>query len=66
MEDSTKKFNKNLFIVPCYLAKGLEFDSVISYTSIDNKYALEEKYLYYVALIKCQHELVIYNEPDLF
>ena len=66
MEDSTKKFNKNLVIVPCYLAKGLEFDSVISYTSIDNKYALEEKYLYYVALTRCQHELVIYNEPDLF
>ena len=66
MEDSTKKFNKNLVIVPCYLAKGLEFDSVISYTSIDNKYTLEEKYLYYVALTRCQHELVIYNEPDLF
>lgn len=53
MEDSTKKFNKNLVIVPCYLAKGLEFDSVISYTSIDNKYTLEEKYLYYVALTRC-------------
>ena len=61
MEDSDKKFNKNLVIVPSYLAKGLEFDSVISYTSKNNCYTEKEKYLLYVVLTRCQHELVIYN-----
>lgn len=63
MEDSDKEFNKNLVIVPSYLAKGLEFDSVISYTDKDNKYTSEEKYLFYVVCTRCQHELIIYNAP---
>ena len=66
MEESSKEFNKNLVIVPCYLAKGLEFDSVISYTNKDNRYTEKEKYLYYVALTRCQHELIIYNEPFFY
>ena len=63
MEESNKKFNKNLVIVPSYLAKGLEFDSVISYTDKDNIYTNEEKYLFYVVATRCQHELIIYNAP---
>lgn len=66
MEDSDKEFNKNLVIVPSYLAKGLEFDSVISYTDKDNKYTSEEKYLFYVVCTRCQHELIIYNAPNNF
>lgn len=63
MEDKDKKFNKNLVIVPSYLAKGLEFDSVISYTYKDNMYTKKERYLYYVVATRCQHELIIYNAP---
>lgn len=63
MEDKDNKFNKNLVIVPSYLAKGLEFDSVISYTSKDNMYTKKERYLYYVVATRCQHELIIYNAP---
>lgn len=63
MEDSDKEFNKNLVIVPSYLAKGLEFDSVISYTDKNNKYTSDEKYLFYVVCTRCQHELIIYNAP---
>ena len=63
MEDKDKKFNKNFVIVPSYLAKGLEFDSVISYTSKDNMYTKKERYLYYVVATRCQHELIIYNAP---
>lgn len=66
MEDSSKKFNKNLVIVPSYLAKGLEFDSVISYTDKHNIYTKEEKYLFYVVATRCQHELIIYNAPNKF
>ncbi len=63
MEDSDKEFNKDLVIVPSYLAKGLEFDSVISYTDEDNKYTKDERYLFYVVCTRCQHELIVYNAP---
>lgn len=66
MEDSDKEFNKDLVIVPSYLAKGLEFDSVISYTDKDNIYTKDERYLFYVVCTRCQHELVIYNAPQDF
>lgn len=64
MEESNKEFNKNLVVVPSYLSKGLEFDSVISYTDENNIYTKKEKYLFYVVATRCQHELIIYNEPN--
>lgn len=64
MEESNKEFNKNLVVVPSYLSKGLEFDSVISYTDANNIYTKKEKYLFYVVTTRCQHELIIYNEPN--
>ena len=45
-----------------YMAKGLEFDSVIIYTDKDNKYTNDEKYLYYVAITRAQHKLIVYNQ----
>lgn len=62
LESDTEKFNRNLIVVPSYTAKGLEFDSVIIYTDKDNKYTKEEKYLYYVACTRCQHQLIVYNQ----
>lgn len=59
--NNSSKFNRNLIIIPSYLSKGLEFDSVISYTSKNNLYTKREKYLYYVVLTRCQHELIVYN-----
>ena len=44
------------------MAKGLEFDETIVYTTKDNKYTEEEKYLYYVACTRAQHQLIIYNQ----
>lgn len=64
MEDNSKDFNKNLVIVPSYLSKGLEFDSVISYTDKSNIYTEKEKYLFYVVATRCQHELIVYNAPS--
>lgn len=63
MEESNKEFNKNLVVVPSYLSKGLEFDSVISYTDANNIYTKKEKYLFYVVATRSQHELIIYNAP---
>ena len=59
---STKEFNKKMIIIPSYMAKGLEFDETIVYTTKDNKYTEEEKYLYYVACTRAQHQLIIYNQ----
>lgn len=62
LETKTEKFNRDLVIVPSYIAKGLEFDSVILYTWKENQYTEKEKYLYYVACTRAQHQLVIYNQ----
>lgn len=57
----TKGFKKELIVIPTYLAKGLEFDAVIVYNKPSNKYSEKDKYLYYVACTRAQHELIIYN-----
>lgn len=62
LESNTKKFNRDLVIIPSYIAKGLEFDSVIIYTRKENPYKEAEKYLYYVSCTRAQHELIIYNQ----
>ena len=59
---TTKEFNKKQIIIPAYIAKGLEFDETIVYTSPNNKFTEEEKYLYYVACTRAQHQLIIYNQ----
>ena len=57
----TKNFKRDLILVPAYLAKGLEFDSVILYNDRDNSYKSNERNLLYVACTRAQHELYIYN-----
>lgn len=62
---TTKEFNKKMVIIPSYIAKGLEFDETIVYTSKENKYTSGEKYLYYVACTRAQHQLIIYNQEEI-
>lgn len=59
--DENKSFNKNLVIVPSYLSKGLEFDSVIAYTDKNDLYTSLERYLFYVVITRAMHELIVYN-----
>ena len=47
--DGFGHIKRDLVVVPSYVAKGLEFDSVIIYTDEDNKYQEKDKYLFYVA-----------------
>ncbi len=61
VDATTKGFTKNLIIVPAYVSKGLEFDSVIIYNDRNNSYRKNERNLLYVACTRCQHELYIYN-----
>lgn len=62
IDNNSKKFNRDFVVVPVYMAKGLEFNSVIIYTNKDNKYTSSEKYLYYVAITRAQHKLIVYNQ----
>ena len=59
--DGFSHIKRDLVIMPSYVAKGLEFDSVISYNKENNKYKNEDKYLYYVTCTRAQHNLIIYN-----
>ena len=59
--DGYSHIKRDLVVVPSYIAKGLEFDSVIVYTDEDNKYKENEKYLFYVACTRAQHNLIIYR-----
>ena len=61
IDANTKEFNKELLIIPAYLAKGLEFDSVIVYQDETSKYTKEEKNLLYVSCTRAQHELIVYE-----
>ena len=62
IDNGLKKFNREFVVVPVYMAKGLEFDSVIIYTDKDNKYIEDERYLYYVSITRAQHKLIVYNQ----
>ena len=62
LNSNTVDFDKRLVIVPVYIAKGLEFDASIIYTNIGDKYTSDEKYLYYVACTRTQHQLIVYNQ----
>ena len=64
ISNSVKKFNRKYVVIPVYMAKGLEFDSVIIYTDKTNKYTQEEKHLYYVAITRAQHKLIVFNQKD--
>lgn len=59
--DGYGHIKRDLVVLPAYIAKGLEFDSVISYNDQDNKYEDKDRYLFYVACTRAQHNLIIYN-----
>lgn len=61
VDANSKSFHKELIIIPAYVSKGLEFDSVIIYNNRNNTYKTNERNLLYVACTRCQHELYIYN-----
>ena len=62
--DGYSHIKRDLVVVPSYIAKGLEFDSVIVYNDENNKYKENERYLFYVACTRAQHNLIIYNGEE--
>lgn len=64
IENGSKKFSRELVVLPSYMAKGLEFDGTIIYTDKNNPYTYDERYLYYVSCTRSQHNLIIYNQKE--
>lgn len=62
--DETTIFNNDFIIIPAYLAKGLEFESVLLYQNEHHYYTDSEKNLYYVGVTRAQHELIVYDIPS--
>lgn len=56
VNDEIDNYNRNLVIMPVFISKGLEFDSVIIINNFSN-----DKYLYYIAVTRAQHELIVFN-----
>lgn len=65
ISNKTKKASNNIVILPSYIAKGLEFDGVISYSSKENPYLEKDKHLFYVVCTRAQHSLTVYNQKRL-
>lgn len=61
IESTTTEFNKELVVLPAYIAKGLEFDSVIVYSDSKSFFNNKERNLLYVACTRAQHELIVYS-----
>jgi len=62
INSNNDKYDRSLIVIPSYLSKGLEFDSTIIYTNINNKYTENEKNLFYVSCTRSQHRLIVYNQ----
>lgn len=62
MNQNSEEYKRDLIILPSYIAKGLEFDAVIIYTDKAHPYTDKEKYLFYVACTRAQHQLIVYNQ----
>ena len=62
INQKSEEIVRDLVILPSYISKGLEYDAVIIYTSVFNYYTIDEKYLFYVACTRSQHQLIIYNQ----
>lgn len=59
-----KEYKSGIVILPCYLAKGLEFDAVLIANANKNEYMENELdiKLLYVAMTRPLHKLYIYSE----
>ena len=61
-----RKFKEGIVIIPSYLVKGLEFDSVIVYLDLENNYNREnERKLLYTICTRALHQLYIYYTDKL-
>lgn len=68
IDGKNTEYNGGLCIIPCYLAKGLEFDSVLILNASETVYNSEnisDMKLLYVAMTRALHELTILYQGEL-
>jgi DNA helicase II / ATP-dependent DNA helicase PcrA len=53
------EINKGIALIPSYLAKGLEFDSVIAVVLSEKEYMFEEDQLFYTVCTRALHKLEV-------
>lgn len=62
----TLSFKKGIYVIPSYLAKGLEFDAVILSDASKEQYFKEsERKLFYTACTRAMHELHLYSVGEV-
>jgi len=67
IKTGTEEELSGIFIIPVYLAKGLEFDAVlICDANSENYSAKEDKKLLYVASTRALHHLGVYGVGEMF
>ncbi|WP_173918917.1 RNA polymerase recycling motor HelD [Halobacillus sp. Marseille-Q1614] len=69
VKKSTDEYEQGVIVIPAYLAKGIEFDSVIIYNASQQVYGDESlRRLFYTACTRAMHHLHIYSvgEPSPF
>ncbi|GAF13650.1 ATP-dependent DNA helicase [Bacillus sp. JCM 19045] len=60
------EYKEGVVVLPVYLAKGIEFDSVIVYDASDSQYSTDqERYHLYTACTRAMHELVLFSQGSL-
>ncbi|MFD2116095.1 RNA polymerase recycling motor HelD [Paenibacillus yanchengensis] len=61
IDKETASFDKGIAVIPVYLAKGVEFDTVIVHNASAEYYSKEaDKWLFYTACTRAMHELSIF------
>ncbi|MFC4402726.1 RNA polymerase recycling motor HelD [Gracilibacillus xinjiangensis] len=62
MTQETHTFNKGIVVIPAYLAKGIEFDSVVIADASDENYHNDlERNLFYTACTRAMHHLALFS-----
>lgn len=64
IDESGANIVTGVFIIPIYLAKGLEFDSVFVYGMNPNSKDDDERKLLYIACTRALHRLIIFKSAD--
>ncbi|MFB5661243.1 RNA polymerase recycling motor HelD [Alteribacillus sp. HJP-4] len=69
VKKNTEEYEQGVVVIPAYLAKGIEFDTVIIYNASSQIYGEESlRRLFYTACTRAMHHLHIYSvgEPSPF
>jgi DNA helicase IV len=61
IEDKTSKLSAGVIVLPLYLAKGLEFDSVIVFNASQTAYPAAKWSLLYTACSRAMHQLILFS-----